>query len=229
MTAHDQLTTLLTERQIPHAVEHGGLHIHAGLFLDAPHIEALPDDLTVHGFLDLTGASLTHLPERLVVETDLLLDASKVTGLPASLRVGDDLALRRCKITQLPKGLRVIGSLHLDSTPILALPDGLDVGGDLILWNTPITRLPQDLRVGHLIRPPSGLHDVLAFLATRTEDTVLLSNATTQHQRLALAAELRPYPDLWRIVLSMGMHQDLELERTPQGGYLPSFPFRGQA
>ena len=128
--------------------------------------------------------------------------------------MGQNIWAKRSRLTALPESLRVNGSLRLSDTPIAQLPEGLVVRGFLHLDGTAIQRLPKTLRVERWITPPSSLLDIQQFMGT---DRAILSLRGSQHQRMETLYRLRDFPDLLRVVSSLGDRSELHLYRTESG------------
>ena len=173
--------------------------------------------IVVPGSLDLQHTPMIALPDGLIVRASLDLTGSAVRGLPPGLSIGHSLRLANSQVRHLPDGLCIPGNLDLRSVPITALPCRLQVGGDLLLWDSRIQRFPEDLRVGGQIFPPKTLCDVPAFMESQP-DRVVLHLTGSSHQQLALRTQLAPFPDLWRVLLSID-GGCLVLERDPGYGY----------
>lgn len=180
-----------------------GLRVRGNLDCAGSGMTRLPARLTVEGSLDLERTSVSELPENVCVHGDIFLKQSGIRHLPPSLRISGNLWLQLSHITSLPANLRVGGSLYLRDTPIAVLPEGLVVEGDLDLGNTAITRLPKTMRVGGRIFPPHGLADIAAFMADK-EGRVELSLKGSQHHQMAVRAQMQQFPDLARVVESLG-------------------------
>ena len=207
---------LLEQQAVPYRVRGDVLTVQDNLW--APPVDLLPDDLVVKGTLNLNGSKADRLPERLVVHHDLMISGAPLTALPASLSVMGNLWAEHSQLSSLPEGFRVGGRLHLGHSPIAALPEGLDIGGNLNLAGTPITRLPRTLSVGRALIPPSGLHDIQAFMSKQS-GPVVFPAPTSAHHRLAMMQELRAFPDLWTVVAALGPAHQLRLCPQDTGGY----------
>lgn len=190
-----------------------GFHVLEDLNLSEADITELPAGLVVYGSLVLHGADIPRLPDRLIVTGHLHLSHTSIQALPPDLSVGGDILMAHSQIRSLPPGLNVPGILDLRHTPIDALPEGLVVENSLDLRDTGVVRLPPDLQVGGLILPPSRLLDLQAFMRGRPH-LVQLSLEGTHHQRLALLAELQRYPDLYRVMQSLGPFYALSIWRN---------------
>ena len=189
----------------------GAIRVQGDLVVPRFGPTALPEQLTVEGKLDLRASQITRLPEGLKVGQSLALTGHAITGLPRTLSVAGDLWLGGSCILSLPEGFRVGGSLYLHNTPIVELPEGLDVGGQLFLPYTTIVRFPKNLHVGDRITPPATLLDIESFM--QGKDDVCLHLHGSHHQRLEMMAQLHPFPDLLRVLRSIGSDHHLRLRR----------------
>ena len=216
----DTLIDILTEKRLPFEGDAASIQVHGSLELDNSEIAALPEEMIVHGSLFINGWMAPRLPTRLAVQDRLFLNGPRITALPPHLSVGGDVSLDYSAITRLPIGFSVQGDLNLQRTPIDTLPEGLRVRGDLSLGNTAVHRFPDSMQVGGRIFPPSGLRDMADFMAGHPEG-VVLSWPASQHQRLALRAQLSPFPDLWRVVAQMGDDHQLHIRHDTSEGLCP--------
>ena len=221
-TRRDAFCRLMSERDIPFQADFQHVEVQASLHLDQDMVNVLPDDLTILGCLDGTGRKLTTLPERLHVQGSLFLDNTPITALPDSLRVDQAVSLENSGITALPRGLHVQGILDLTGTPIEVLPEGLVVDDDLDLTFSRVKHLPKNLTVGGKIYASSRLVDLHAFMATQS-GPVGLTMGRSHHQQLALRARLQAFPDLLKIVLSLGPEYRLGIRLTAEGTYMARF------
>ena len=196
------LLNFLTHKTIRHQVGPSGIEIHGSLDLQHAGLTELPEGMTVHGDLDLSGTGILMLPERLNVLGSLLLNFSRIAFLPRTLSVRDNLEMEHSKLIALPPEFHVAGHLILAGTPIETLPEGLEVGGDLRIWDTRIERLPTRLHVGGVIFPPTSLIDIRTFVAQRG-GTGSIPPQGSAHQRMQAWPQLQPFPDLWRVAISM--------------------------
>lgn len=214
----NRFITALQAQNIPHTVRDGALEIERDVSWTQFPRHDVPDNLVVHGALDLSRLAITRLPKRLVVDGDLIVDYTPITRLPPSLSVGGTLSLGNTRITTLPDGFEVMGSLYLSNTPIAVLPEGLNVWIHLHLEKTRIQSFPTRMHVSGTILPPDSLLDLHAFMRAQP-DEVVLPQGGSYHHRLQLHSQLQAYPDLGRVVRSIGPAHQLRIRREANGHF----------
>ena len=228
-TAEDAFKAVLDHKKIRYAVQPTGIEVFEDLDLNLSWLTELPGNLHVRGSLNIGKSQIAGLPDGLRIERHFYMSKTRITALPASLYVGGMVDLSDSTIGHLPESYRVQGSLSLQHTPITALPPGLHVMGPLLLLGSRIQRLPPDLHVEGPILPPSCLIDLQRFMAAHVHPGakgVQLSWPTSQHQRLEFRDQLQPYPDMLRVLMSLGHTYTLSLQRGGRDHVTPLIEVR---